>query len=206
MHGAERTSITGVGNNKIAGDSACTNCNYAFMLNAGDTINKQSSWLSTAKIEMFDEFNGSWSGHWKDSLNPNEFKYAAVKFYAGATLYCGWIRLNVNVNCGMAKVLVADYAYSNCSNNYLASVNDIQSWSSPVLYPNPNNGAFMLKIDAPIDHGEIVLINSMGQKVYGQTVSQGVNQIIVHDLAKGLYHYILLQDKAQVGSGKLAVD
>jgi len=119
MHGFELTSLNALGNNKIAGDSLCTNsCNYAFMLNAGDTISKQPSWLSSSTLEYFNEFSG-WYGHWKDSLFPNTIKFAGIKFYSGATLYYGWLRLNVVATCELARVLVIDYAYSTSPDSCL---------------------------------------------------------------------------------------
>jgi hypothetical protein len=74
------------------------------------------------------------------------------------------------------------------------------------LYPNPNNGSFKLKIDKQADNGELVLINSIGQEVYSQKIQQGENIIITQGLASGLYNYILLQDKRQIGNVKLTID
>ncbi len=75
-----------------------------------------------------------------------------------------------------------------------------------VIFPNPNNGTFKLQIENEINNGEFVLINSMGQKVYEQTVREGINNINTGGLAKGLYNYILLQDKQKIKDGKLVVD
>ncbi|MGZ3749759.1 MAG: NHL domain-containing protein [Mucilaginibacter sp.] len=74
------------------------------------------------------------------------------------------------------------------------------------IYPNPNNGSFKVQIDNEIGNGEIFLINSIGQKVHGQKISQGQNNIITSGLATGLYNYIILRDKGQIGNGKLTVE
>lgn len=73
-------------------------------------------------------------------------------------------------------------------------------------YPTLNNGSFRLQIENEIMNGKIILINSMGQKVYEQTVRQGVNIINANGLANGLYNYILFQDKKKIKNGKLIVD
>ncbi len=74
------------------------------------------------------------------------------------------------------------------------------------FYPNPNSGSFNLQLDTEISNGELILINTIGQKVYEQTVIQGNNTINVPGLAKGLYNYVLLQNKQKVNSGKLVID
>ncbi len=87
------------------------------------------------------------------------------------------------------------------------SVNKISISKDDVkIYPNPNNGLFTLKIDEEIKNAEIILFNSLGQRVYEQTVIQGLNTINTNNLAKGLYNYILLQDKQKVDAGKLSVE
>lgn len=202
MHGQEATYLTALGNNKVAGDIITGN---AFMLNAGDTINKQPSWLSFSILEYYSEFSG-WSGYWKDPLYPNSYRYAGIKFYAGATLYYGWLRMNVLAACSQAKILVKEYAYGLCLNNCLTSVKEIKLDASILIFPNPNNGSFNLKIDTEIENGEIVLFNSLGQKVHEQKISQGENQINTNGLSKGLYNYVLLQNKQRSTSGKLIIE
>ena len=125
MHGNEIASMTALGNNRIAGDSLCTNCNTAFMLNSGDTINTQSFWVCSSRLEYYNELSG-WYGYWHDSLYPfiDSLKYVGIKFYSGTTLYYGWMQLDVVVICGLAKVLVTQYGYSSSPNNCLASINE----------------------------------------------------------------------------------
>ena len=75
-----------------------------------------------------------------------------------------------------------------------------------ILYPNPNNGSFKLLVDTEISDGEIIMYNSLGQKIHEQKISQGENNIITNGIAKGLLHYIILQNKGQIGNGKLVVE
>ncbi len=74
------------------------------------------------------------------------------------------------------------------------------------VFPNPNSGSFNILIDNEIKNGEIILFNTIGQKVFEQTVFQGLNTINTSNLAQGLYNYILLQDKQKVGNGKLVFE
>ena len=91
----------------------------------------------------------------------------------------------------------------NCS---LTGIEAINESSSTKIFPNPNNGSFKLQIDNEIINGEIVLFNSIGQKVYEQKISQGINEINAQGLSQGLYHYTLLQNKHLLQSGKMVVE
>lgn len=74
------------------------------------------------------------------------------------------------------------------------------------VFPNPNNGTFKIQIDNDSKNSELILINSIGQKVYEQKIIQGQNNIITHNLSSGLYNFIILRDKGQIGKGKLTVE
>ncbi len=74
------------------------------------------------------------------------------------------------------------------------------------LFPNPNNGLFVLRIDNEIENGELILINSIGQKIYEQKIIQGTNDIKTNGLSLGLYNYILLQNNQKIANGKLVIE
>lgn len=74
------------------------------------------------------------------------------------------------------------------------------------IFPNPNNGVFKIKIDSEIKDGELIIINQLGQKVFTQKITEGDNNIISNWLSAGLYHYTILQNKQQVGNGKLIIE
>ena len=74
------------------------------------------------------------------------------------------------------------------------------------IFPNPNNGSFKLQIGNELSDGEIILYNSLGQKVHEQKIVQGENNITTNNLARGLYHYTLLQNKQLLQSGKMVVE
>ena len=94
---------------------------------------------------------------------------------------------------------------------YVTGLNESQKDLVYQLHPNPNHGSFMLQLEAlpgspEITKAELVLINSLGQKVYEQNLSQGINNINTCGIPVGLYHYILLRDKQKIKAGKLVID
>jgi hypothetical protein len=74
------------------------------------------------------------------------------------------------------------------------------------IYPNPNNGSFSLQIENEIANGELILFNSLGQQVHSQKITQGENKIITNGLARGLYHYTILQNRQQISDGKMVAE
>jgi hypothetical protein len=90
----------------------------------------------------------------------------------------------------------------NCS---LTGIEAINESSSTKIFPNPNNGSFKLQIDNEISEGELILYNSIGQKVHEQKILQGINDINTNGISEGLYHYTLLQNKQLLNNGKIAI-
>jgi len=74
------------------------------------------------------------------------------------------------------------------------------------LYPNPNNGEFVLKIGTQMNNMELLIENNLGQIVHTQTVSQGENKIRTKNLAQGIYHYLVLENKQVIGQGKMKIE
>jgi len=91
--------------------------------------------------------------------------------------------------------------------NCFAGINEINKYNIvSKIYPNPSNGSFKLQIDPEIKNGELILMNSLGQKNHDQKITQGENDINTNGLAKGLYHYVLLENKEQISTGKIAIE
>lgn len=74
------------------------------------------------------------------------------------------------------------------------------------LFPNPSSGNFNLEITKDIQDGELIICNSLGQKVHSQKIYKGENKITTSDLSSGLYNYILTEEKAQKASGKIVIE
>ncbi len=93
------------------------------------------------------------------------------------------------------------------SNNCLGtSIDEKTDKNKCELYPNPNSGSFVFKIDNEIINWELVIINSIGQEVHHQKINQGTNIINTKTLSNGLYHYVLLQHKQKINSGKFVIE
>ena len=86
------------------------------------------------------------------------------------------------------------------------SVNEMNTEDLIKIFPNPNNGSFKLQIDSEIKNGELIVFNSLGQKVHQQKMQRGENSIAANDLAKGLYHFVLSQPGEQIKTGKLSIE
>lgn len=89
----------------------------------------------------------------------------------------------------------------------LTGINSISKDINKILiYPNPNHGYFRVQIDKEIKNGKLILINSLGQKVYEQKIIQGINDIKTNGILLGLYYYAFLNDNQTFDSGKLIIE
>ena len=73
------------------------------------------------------------------------------------------------------------------------------------IFPNPNNGEFNINIEDKFINGDLILINSTGQKIHEQRISEGESKIKTSNLASGLYNFILLQNNGKIGGGKIII-
>ncbi|MEO8761929.1 MAG: SBBP repeat-containing protein [Bacteroidia bacterium] len=101
---------------------------------------------------------------------------------------------------GGEDIFVAKLAY-NCQLEDIAKIENMSS----AIYPNPNNGSFNLKFENQIENGQIIIFNSVGQKIHTQKILQGVNNIRIDRISAGLYNYYILQNGRYVGVGKVVV-
>ena len=106
------------------------------------------------------------------------------------------------------------FVHKMCQTSCPLGISELPTPNSELtISPNPNNGQFTLLLNndasagsAQVENGEIILINSIGQKVFEQKIIQGNNNINTNGLAKGLYDYLLLENKQQIKNGKLVVE
>jgi hypothetical protein len=75
-----------------------------------------------------------------------------------------------------------------------------------LIYPNPNKGDFMVNLSGYPRKLELVLINSLGQVVFSQTLNNGANRITRKDLTNGLYYCLIKADGEIVKTTKLEID
>jgi hypothetical protein len=74
------------------------------------------------------------------------------------------------------------------------------------IYPNPNNGSFFLQLDRAMQQPEIVLINSVGQKVIQQKIDQGTSSLKLNGLIAGFYNLILMSEGVKINGCKLLIE
>lgn len=74
------------------------------------------------------------------------------------------------------------------------------------VYPNPSNGNLCFQVNDAAENSEIQILNSLGQIVHSMKIGSGINRINVNDLPKGLYYYVILQDKQPNSKGNLIIE
>jgi hypothetical protein len=163
----------------IINQTLCSGASATLSAVGSGTINWYSTPSSTTSL-------GSGTNFITPTLTAGTYTY-----YAEATTCTNSARTQITLT-----VNVCTGVYSN------SSIEDY----SVIIYPNPNYGVFKIQIENEIKNGQIILINSIGQNVYEQTVRQGINNINTTELSSGLYNYILLSDKQKIIYGKLVVD
>jgi hypothetical protein len=92
---------------------------------------------------------------------------------------------------------------TNCLNVGVDEANSQKEFS---IFPNPISNSLSIKIEKEINNCELIVINAIGQTIYTQSVFKGSNEIYFKNLNKGLYTYLLIQNKTRIGSGKIIVE
>jgi hypothetical protein len=73
------------------------------------------------------------------------------------------------------------------------------------IYPNPNNGEFMLNIDNGSENTRFELYNSLGQIVYVKALISTENHL-TPNVPGGIYYYCIINENAQPVTGKLIIE
>ncbi len=79
------------------------------------------------------------------------------------------------------------------------------NFGSTVLYPNPNQGNFVIKLENESSEAELLIFNNLGEKVQEQKISTA-ESFINTQLRSGCYYYILMQNGKSSSKGKLIVE
>ena len=64
--------------------------------------------------------------------------------------------------------------------------------NAPAIYPNPNNGSF--SINLPEEDCDITVFNNLGQVMYHQSKANGLTNLNLNDLSKGIYFVTIKSD------------
>lgn len=75
-----------------------------------------------------------------------------------------------------------------CAAKSIAITNPVEPPIEVRIYPNPNNGQFMLRADTDLKNGVVEVYNNLGQLVVTQSLNQPRKQLIqIVDAAPGIY-------------------
>lgn len=86
------------------------------------------------------------------------------------------------------------------------STNDVQRTKYVSIYPNPSAEVLVIKINEPKTGMEFLLYNALGQEIDRIAIVEKETQYLRRGLAKGIYTFNVLNNKAVVESGKLVFE
>jgi len=77
---------------------------------------------------------------------------------------------------------------------------------SLLIYPNPNNGLFEIKLDTETDNAKAVLFSALGQNVYEQKISDYTTLLNCSLLSKGIYSLYVFENEKHFITRKLIIE
>lgn len=104
-------------------------------------------------------------------------------------------------------------SYNGIGKNRIARINSGAALSNPsfdlsttVIYPNPSNGYFNIKIDDNVTTKTIEVYTLLGQKIYSKQITENTSAIDLSNQSKGIYIYKINTIEGESKSGKLIID
>ncbi|MBL7911634.1 MAG: T9SS type A sorting domain-containing protein [Bacteroidia bacterium] len=73
------------------------------------------------------------------------------------------------------------------------------------IYPNPNDGLFKIDIENEIYDSQLIIYNSLGQKIHEQKLTKGINEINLSVFNSGLFNYTVSQNGQIIKNGKVTI-
>jgi len=175
--------IVGLVNNSIA-----VNGVGALSLNAGDTVNNQVSWASGSTVLIEQCSSMGYAGNWL----LNHDNYLGIKFYAGSTLYYGWMHINTEASNCDADVVIKEYAYGTAlvtaSEGSTASIQEIKKQQAFSVYPNPAKDVLNIEFEMVNEKTDVTITDMLGNFIYYSTFTTQHNTINIADLSEGVYN------------------
>ncbi len=96
-------------------------------------------------------------------------------------------------------------AYTPCISTI--GINEVKNNKVTVLvYPNPSNGVFKLRVSGEYTQLEVYLYNAIGQLVHSQPMKSGENEINASHLSSGVYGCVIKDKNIAIGSLKFIVE
>ncbi len=134
---------------------------------------------------------------WSNLENASSFVYTIAPSAPNASVQLEVTGKDQN-NCENKTSLI--FKFSECLS--LENEFDLKTVS---VYPNPNNGNFIISTSENLIGMKLVLINAIGQNVYQQTLN-GHETHIKPNLPNGIYFYELIGNHKNIASGKLIIE
>jgi hypothetical protein len=185
---------------KIYGDTTGSFPNGALQLNNGFVIfgiNGKYSSISPVYLLKTD-LNGISTCKWFPvSLPATSFTLTPID--TGSTGFVQGV-----MTYSLTEIIRPINDYDFCTTTSIEDYNYLIN--NPKIYPNPNSGSFKINIFNESVNGELIILDSLGQRVYQQNIRQGVNDINTTGLPKGLYNYSILYSRQVTGSGRLVIE
>lgn len=152
------------------------------------------------------------SGTPNAAIMPNYFVSFSPAMPTGTTAVTNNSGTYTGLATGINTITVMDSL--KCTGQTTVNINvnpctgiEEMEWNKNIsVAPNPSNGKFSVKIDTYLENAEIKIINAIGQEVLKQSVKQGTNEINGSLLSKGVYYYVIIQNKEPIDKGKIVID
>lgn len=187
-------SVSGAGANGCVGSATKT-----ITVNALPTVSASStSALLCSGLTASLSASGAFTYTWSTGMNSNTIVVSPTV----TTTYT----LTGADPIGCTGVTTITQSVSTC-----AGINELNKvFFAFNVFPNPNKGVFSLEMgrneNSGAETGEIQLLNSLGEKIYSQTIYPGINTIITNSLPGGIYYYLILNNKHQIAAGKIIIE
>lgn len=93
------------------------------------------------------------------------------------------------------------------SNSCMTGISDIKENKFTFnIYPNPNKGTFKVTSSNYYENCEILIYNTLGQKLHEQKITSKETLISSTDFYSGLFYFVVLKNKELISSGKIIVE
>ena len=91
--------------------------------------------------------------------------------------------------------------------SFLAGIEEMNSNSSVVFYPNPSDGNFTFEYKLSSSKATLKIIDLLGEAVYSQTIedSEGSLAIKISEFGKGIYFWEIISGDGSSNKGKIEV-
>jgi sugar lactone lactonase YvrE len=92
--------------------------------------------------------------------------------------------------------------------NVVSAVNNVTAVTTKAsLYPNPNNGSFMISLTGNAVKATLSIYNVLGEQVYHADIKTGRSQINMDNHTAGVYLYRVIDEQGNlISDGKLVVE